>query len=179
MNKDYPAKYESRFTLTDGREVFLRPILQTDERLIVDLLNKLSPDSVYLRFLRPVTELPPELLHQLTHINYTSNFALAALAREAGRDVLVAVARYGSDSESGCTDLAIAVRDDWQKCGLGRTMLARILAIGAGHGITRFESVMDSTNRAMKHLLSKLDYTVNYDYRGGAAQVEIQTQKRK
>ena len=42
FSKGYPAQYESRLTLKNGREVFLRPVLQTDGDLLVDLFNKLS-----------------------------------------------------------------------------------------------------------------------------------------
>ncbi len=42
---NYPSQYESRITLKGGREVFLRPVLETDAPLLVDLFNKLSPES--------------------------------------------------------------------------------------------------------------------------------------
>jgi acetyltransferase len=173
MNNVYPAQYETSLHLKDGRVVFLRPILQTDEYLIVDLLNKLSPDAVYLRFLRPVSSLPDELLHQLTHINYTTNFALVAAVEEDGRPALIAVARYGYDPDEQVTDFAIVVRDDWQRSGLGKFMLGGLFAIGREHGVTRFMSIVDSTNRAMKQVLRELGCTVKYSYKGSATQVEV------
>ena len=42
VGKGYPAQYESLLKLKDGREVFLRPVLQTDGDLLVALFNKLS-----------------------------------------------------------------------------------------------------------------------------------------
>jgi acetyltransferase len=173
MNENYPAQYESLLTLKNGREVFLRPILQSDEYLIVDLLNKLSADSIYLRFLRPVSVLPEELLFQLTHINYASNFALVAVIEEDEKDSIIAVARYGYDPEGRVTDFAIVVRDDWQHYGLGKFLLKKIFAIGKEQGVSRFVSIIDSTNNTMKQTLRQLDYTVKYSYRGGATQVEI------
>jgi len=175
MKSVYPAQYETRLQLKGGRSVFLRPILQTDEYLIVDLLNKLSPDAIYLRFLRPVHTLPEELLHHLTHINYTTNFALVATIEEDGRPALIAVARYGYDPDERVTDFAIVVRDDWQRCGLGRFMLERLFAIGREHGVTRFVSIIDSTNRAMKQVLRELGFSVKYSYKGSATQVEVLT----
>lgn len=172
-HEDYPVEYESRLTLKNGREVFLRPILQTDEHLIVDLLNKLSADSIYLRFLRPLNSLPEELLFQLTHINYKSNFALVAVIQEDGKDSIIAVARYGYDPQEKVTDFAIVVRDDWQHCGLGKFLLSTLFAIGRKHGIFRFVSFVDSTNQIIKQLLRKLGYSVKYSYRKGSTQVEV------
>jgi len=171
--EDYPAQYESRITLKNGKEVFIRPILQTDEYLLVDLLNKLSADSIYLRFLRPLNSLPEKLLFQLTHINYKSNFALVAVVQEDGKDSIIAVARYGYDPEEKVTDFAIVVRDDWQHYGLGKFLLSTLFTIGRKHGIFHFVSFVDSTNQIIKQLLRELCYTVKYSYRKGSTQVEV------
>lgn len=173
VNEGYPAQYESRFTLKDGREVSLRPILQTDEHLIIDLLNKLSADSIYLRFLRPIKTLPEELLFQLTHINYKSNFALVALIQEDGKDSIIAVARYGYNSEDNATDFAIVVRDDWQHCGLGAFLLTKIFTIGKEHGVSRFVSLIDSKNHTMKRILRNIGYRVKYSFKTGFTQVQV------
>lgn len=173
LNKGYPAQYEDRFKLQSGKEVLIRPIVLTDEHLIVDLLNKLSPDSIYLRFLRPVKTLPEELLYHLTHLDYQNNFALAALIREDEKDAIIAVARYGYDPEEQVTDFAIVVRDDWQHHGLGKFLLAKIFAIGREHGIFRFVSIVDSTNHVMKQILRELGCTVKYSYKKGSTQVEV------
>jgi acetyltransferase len=173
FNEGYPTQYESRLTLKNGRKVFLRPLLQTDENLIVDLFKKLSSDSIYLRFLRPLNALPEDLLFQLTHIDYNNKFALVAVIQEDGKDSIIAVARYGYDPEDDVTDFAIVVRDDWQHYGLGKSLLLKIFAIGKEHGISRFVSIIDSTNKIIKQILRELGYTVKYFYRKGSTQVEV------
>lgn len=172
-NKSYPAQYESRLTLKNGKQVFVRPVVQSDEPLIVDLLNKLSPDSIYLRFLRPVKTLPKELLIQLTHLDYRKNFALAVVIREDEKDTIIAVARYGYDPDLNVTDFAITVRDDWQRCGLGEALLTKLFAIGKEHGISCFVSLIDSTNHTMKHLLRKMRCSLRYAYRNGCTEVAV------
>ena len=129
FNKGYPAQYEGWLTLKNGKTVFIRPILQTDERLIVDLFNKLHDDSIYLRFLTPLNALPKDLLFRSTHIDYNKNFALAAVIREDGKDAIIAVGRYGYDPKDNVTDFAIVVRDDWQHNGLGKSLLGEILPL--------------------------------------------------
>lgn len=173
MNQGHLAQYETRMVLKNGKTVLVRPVLHTDEPLIVGLLGKLSSDSIYLRFLRPVRTLPKELLFHLTHLDYQSNFALAAVIREDEKDAIIAVARYGYDPQEHLTDFAIVVRDDWQHCGLGKQLISRIFAIGREKGISRFVSIVDSTNHAMKRILRKVDYTVNYSYEKGFTQVEV------
>jgi acetyltransferase len=178
-NQEDLAQYETRLALKNGKTVLVRPVLQTDEPLIVDLLNRLSSDSIYLRFLRPVRTLPKELLFHLTHLDYQSNFALAAVIREDEKDAVIAVARYGFDPREHLTDFAIVVRDDWQHFGLGKQMLSRIFAIGREQGISRFVSIVDSTNISMKRMLRGLDCAVNYSYEKGFTQVEVLVEEQK
>lgn len=173
LNNRYPAQYETRMALKNGKTVLVRPVMRRDEPLILDLLDKLSSDSIYFRFLRPVKTLPKKLLFHLTHLDYQDNFALAAVIREDEKDAFIAVARYGYDPREHLTDFAIVVRDDWQHYGLGKWMLSRIFAIGREQGIFRFVSIVDSTNHTMKRTLRGLDYTVYYSYEKGFTQVEV------
>lgn len=173
FNDNYPALYESRLTLKNGREVFIRPVRPTDDNFILDLFNKLGYDSIYMRFLSPLSVLPEDLLFRSTHIDYNTSFALAAVIREDGQDSFIAVVRYGYDSEENVTDFAIVVRDDWQGLGLGKSLLAKIFNIGKEHGIHRFVSIIDSANHVMKHIVRNLGYTVKYSYKTGATKVEI------
>jgi GNAT superfamily N-acetyltransferase len=175
---NYPAQYESWLTLKNGREVFLRPVRETDEPLILDLFSRLSADSIYLRFLRPLHYLSQEMLHHFTHLNYSSSFALAALVDETERDVeranaIISIARYAYDPDEQMTELAIAVRDDWQHVGLGKPLLKRIVDIGKEHGITRFSGMLVPQNRIIIQILTDLGYTVSYCLKEGIYKVEI------
>ncbi len=163
----------NRLTLKNGKEVFLRPILQTDGPLIIDLFSKLSPQSIYLRFLRHLHSLPEEMLYHFTHIDPEKEFALAAAIKEDGKEIIIAVGRYAYDPGEDITDLAVAVRDDWQHVGLGKPLLATIINIGRSHGISHFVSMMDPQNRIIKQIISELGCEVKYYPRDGHLQVEI------
>ncbi len=173
MKGRYPSQYESRVVLKNGEEVFIRPVRDTDGPLILDLFNRFSPRSVYQRFLSRLDKLPDDLLYHLTHLDYDSEFALAALIRENEKDAIIAVARYAHDAKDDFTDLAIAVRDDWQNLGLGQALLLKLVAIGKEHGISRYVSMMDPQNTIIKQTLQKLGYAVKYSFRSGFYEVEI------
>ncbi|MBN2515254.1 MAG: GNAT family N-acetyltransferase [Deltaproteobacteria bacterium] len=169
----YPSQYESRLTLKNGSEVFLRPILNTDGPLLVELFNMLSPQSVYFRFLSSLKALSEALLYQFTNINYDSAFALVAVVKEDGKNVIIAVGRYAFDPQDNVTDLAVAVRDDWQHLGLGKSLLQKIITIGKEHGISRFVCTIHPQNDAIKQTFKTLGYEVKYSLRGAYNLVEI------
>ena len=120
------GRHEFRGILKTGKEVFLRPIRSSDGHLLVDLFNRMSAQSVYLRFLRRLDTLSENMIHQFLKINYHSDFALVAVVKEDEKDTIVAVGRYGYDPEEDSTDLAVAVRDDVQGEGLGELMLSKV-----------------------------------------------------
>ncbi len=169
----YPHHHEGRLLLRNGRAVFLRPIRPTDGLLLVDLFNRISPESRYLRFLGHITDLTEQMLYHFTHVDYVTEFALAAVVEEEGEETIIAVARYAVDAEEGIADLAVAVRDDWQRLGLGTSLLSRIIVIGKEHGICRFGSMMAPENDVVKRILRDLGYTVSYRFQDGSYRVEI------
>jgi acetyltransferase len=169
----YPSQYESRLTLKDGRHVFLRPILRTDRDLIFNLFNRISPESLYMRFLKHYRVLPEDMLYHFTHLDYASRFALVAVVDEGGKDAIIAVGRYAHDPQEDLTDLAIVVRDDWQNLGLGKSLLMKIIDVGKEHGFRRFVSMMDPGNTVIRQTLSRLGYEVDYSLQNGVFQVEI------
>jgi acetyltransferase len=166
-------QYESRLILKNGAEVLVRPVVPSDARLLVDLFNKMSPRSRYLRFMTNIQELSEGLLHQFTHLDYHASFAIACFVETDGHNEIIAVARYSLDPDEHIADLGVAVRDDWQHLGIGKSLLAKIITIGKEHGISRFGSMMDPQNHIMKKTLRESGYQVKYFFRGGSYQVEI------
>lgn len=172
-NGSYPRQYESRLNLKDGKEVFIRPVLCTDGPLLVDLFNRMTPQSIYLRFLWRLPALPEDMLHRFTHVDYKTEFALVAVVEEEGKKAVIAVARYSFERDENTTDLAVAVRDDWQGRGLGKPMLAKLVEIGKEQGISRFSSMMAPENNAIRKILCGLGYDVRLSRRSGYLHVEI------
>lgn len=170
---NYPTQHESWLTLKNGKTVFLRPIMPTDEHLVVGLFQKLSPESLYFRFLMRLDALPKDILYRFTHVNYNTEFALVAIIEEDGKDAIIAIARYGHTPHEILPDIAIAVRDDWHHFGLGKALFKKLVEIGKEHGIYRFGGMIDPQNKIILQTLSELGYTVKYALKSGIFQVEI------
>lgn len=166
-------QYESLLKFKNRQELLLRPIMVLDRHLLVDLFNRMSTQSVYFRFLRPLKTLPENMINRLLTIDYHSSFAMVAVLKENGKDAIISIGRYGYDPDEHGTDLAVAVRDDWQQLGLGKIMLLKIVNIAIEHGITNFIGMMDPQNTVIKKLLVTLGYKVKYSMESGFCRVEI------
>ena len=84
----YPVEYEEWITLKDGSVLFLRPIKPTDGPLILDFFQKLSPETIYFRFLTHLDRLQPEFLKHLVEIDYETHFTLVLSSMRRERNPL-------------------------------------------------------------------------------------------
>lgn len=166
-------EHEEWVVLRNGMKVFLRPITPEDGSLLVDLFNKLSPHSIYLRFLRHLHTLPEEWVYRFTHVNYRSDFALAGILNEDVGESCIAVARYHYNPLTERSDLAIAVRDDMQNLGLGSIMLAKLVGIAIKNGILHFEGTLDPQNAISMKILSKLGLKMKTFMKGTLCYIEL------
>lgn len=169
----YPSRYEGIVILKDGRKVFSRPILPSDGPLLKGLFERLSPQSRYQRFLVTLKSLSLDMIYNFTHVDYESRCAIVALIEEEGKDAIIAVARYAYDPIEKNTDVAVAVRDDWQQMGLGKQLLKEIIQIGRDHGIKCFVAVADSQNLAIKHIFTELGLDVEFFSGGGYLKILV------
>lgn len=138
VNGKYPTSYEYWLTLSNGEKIFVRPILPSDKNLVIEFFDRLSPESVYHRFLQQLKSLPKDILYRFTHVNYPSEFALVGLTKEEGKDAIVAIARYAYITRHENTEFAVTVRDDWQHQGIGTALLKKVFDVAKENGITHF-----------------------------------------
>jgi hypothetical protein len=87
----------STFITTDGRGVIIRPILESDADLLVELFYRLSANSIWLRFHTSAGhQVPIERVWQeakrLTHLDPQCQAALVAIAPKANKTHIVGAA---------------------------------------------------------------------------------------
>jgi GNAT superfamily N-acetyltransferase len=132
--------------LSDGTEVFIRPIQPSDKAMLAAGLTRLSEATVQKRFLGPKPKLTKGELRYLTEVDGLDHHALVAVV-PAWDGAIVAVARsIRLVDQPADAEAAIVVADDLQGKGLGKA-LARMLADHArANGIRRIHATMLSQN---------------------------------
>ena len=148
-----------------GRAVALRSIRQSDAALLVDLLERLSPEARRLRFMMPVNDMPAEVVwreaRRLAAVDPDRGLALVATAREDGRERIVGVARLYYADDPGDAEFALVVRDDYQGEGLGRALLERLVALGRARGLRRLQGLTLAENTAVRRLIQTIGLPVD------------------
>jgi GNAT superfamily N-acetyltransferase len=132
-----------------GAELCIRQVRPDDKRLIAEGIERLSPESRYRRFFRPLDRLSERDLVYLTEIDHTDHEALAAI--DPGSGALVGVARYVRGAEPHLAELSVAVGDPWQRRGVATALLERLVERAREAQITHFVAlVLDENVEAIK-----------------------------
>ena len=76
---DYPTRWEADVVLADGGTVHVRPIRPDDGDRLRALHDRLSPETIYLRFFSPVPKLSDSMVERFTHVDYVDRLALVAM----------------------------------------------------------------------------------------------------
>jgi len=86
--------------------------------------------------------------------------ALAATTMLGGAETLIGVARYVLDEDKQSAEFAIVVADPWQGRGIGRRLLARLIAVARRRGVPRLYGDILRINRPMLELVRKLGFVL-------------------
>jgi len=156
----YPFELVESHRLKGGRLVLIRPIHPQDETLVQSFVRGLSPRSRYFRFHNAIRELDPRMLHAATHVDYRRHLALIAEWFDGDAEVEIGAARYFVRKDGTTAEFAIAIADAWQRQGLARHLLQRLMAIAEQRGLERFEGDVLEENHAMAGLALDLGFEV-------------------
>lgn len=163
-----------------GKRVRIRHIVAGDAPLLVDLNRKLSPRTKWLRFFTPVG-IPEERLWdeatRLSDLDPLVHAALVAAIDEGGQEQAVAVARLIRDGAlADSAEVAIVVRDDFQREGIGRTIFDLLVQVALVQGIKTLYAITLPENLGMQRLARGVGLPVSVRIQDGEMTITIHLQ---
>ena len=144
-------------TLKDGKKITIRAIRPDDANDLQDAFQRLSIQSIYLRFLSFKKELPDEEARYLATVDYTSRMAFVAVSKENEHEIVVGVARYAmlDPSNPEVAEAAVVVSDEYQGLGLGKRLLLRLVIYARAKGIRCIRGNLQIGNDRMLLLVKR------------------------
>jgi acetyltransferase len=159
-------------TLRSGETVLIRPIRPDDKQRLVDVLERLGPESRYRRFFSAMPELRIAQLRYLTELDHHAHEALVAVDSETGQ--ALGVARFvRSADDPVAAEVAVAVVDDWQRRGLATALLDRLSARAREEGVVRFIAAVLTENQSALDLFRRLGRTRATGFEAGVVELSI------
>ncbi len=160
--RPYPTQYERHTRLSDGAEILIRPIRPEDEPLLVQFHQALSDRSVYLRYfhwMKLEQRVDHERLTRMCFIDYNRQMALLALADSSSAAPAIAgVARLVKAHHSNEAELAVIVRDGFQRRGIGMELVRQLLEFARDEQIHTITASVLRENGPMQKVFRRLGF---------------------
>ncbi len=153
--RPYPAELEVKLTLADGRELTVRPIRPDDEPMIKDMFYSFSEQTKYLRYHGTLKSLPHNRLQVFCNVDYDAEMALVVMHGEGGQAEIIGVGRYLTTPGTRTAEMAFAIRDDWQRQGLGTHLFQQLVGIASRSGIRQFHADVLPQNSGMLKIFDR------------------------
>jgi acetyltransferase len=162
--RPYPTQYVSPWKLKNGKPVTIRPIRPEDEPLMVKFHEGLSEESVYHRYfssLKLTQRIAHERLTRICFNDYDREIALVVERKdEKGSNEILGVGRLSKAHDRDDGEFAIIVSDRWQKHGLGKELLKRLVQIARDEKLSRLSAIILAENRSMIHVAQKAGFKI-------------------
>jgi len=128
------AKYSAVALLRNGRQIEIRALKRDDQADLLGAVERTSPQSLYRRFFGAKRHFSKKEIEFFVNVDFVSHVALVATVEEGNRTVIVGGGRYVI-VQPGTAEVAFAVVDQYQKQGVGGTLLRHLAAIARGAGL--------------------------------------------
>jgi acetyltransferase len=161
----YPMQYTSQWKTKGGLPVVVRPIRPEDEPLMVKFHEKLSEQTVYLRYFH-MENLTSRVAHgrlmKKCFIDYDREMALVMDHHDfkSGEREILAVGRLTRDPGSKDAEVSVLVADPWQKQGLGSELVKRLIGIARDQGLAKVIANIMPQNIGMRALADRFGFQV-------------------
>jgi acetyltransferase len=162
-------------TLRDGSKVTLRPIQPDDADSLQATFLRLSPQSIYYRFMSYKKVLTDAEARHLAQVDYRTHMAFVAIYEEEAGPVVVGVSRYAllDPAQPNLAESAVVVTDDFQHRGLGGVLLDRLVRYARTQGVRYFRGIILLENQRIIDIVTKAGMPYEKRYTEGHYDITI------
>jgi acetate---CoA ligase (ADP-forming) len=163
------SRFAHDAVLKDGRTVHIRPITSDDADKLWEMWQRLSPETIRLRFFGP-RSMDREGIRFFTDLDMEERFAL--VAETAGR--IVGVSRFDRlPEEPGNAEFAVIVEDAEQGRGVGTALLRALVEPAEAMGVTGFVGEVLRENSRMIRMMRDAGLSPAFSDYGGVVHTEF------
>ncbi len=167
-------EYVGDEVLHDGSPVRIRAIRPDDKVRLLEHFAGLGARSRYFRFFGNKRALTDDDLIRFSELDFDRHVGLAATIRHNGSERFIAVGRYFRTELLSQAEIAVAVLDEYQGCGIGPLLIRHLAHLAHANGITRFEANVLGDNHRMLALLRHSGCIIHHTNNAGVVHFTLQ-----
>lgn len=158
--------------IQDGVSVRIRPVLPNDIPSILEMHQRISPNSLYLRYLSLNVPSAQDLEFQCS-LNGSVGIGIVATIGEAQQQVIATACCLVDPNDPTRGEPAILVEDRYQGCGLGKKMLEYFYKIASQMGLDTIVCHTDPSNLPILKLVKSSGLRYQTRYMDGLREITI------
>ncbi len=141
--------YNEHVLLKNGQGVQLKPATNNDILLVESFMKRISQESLRMRFMASMSEVPDKIIHELCGGDFTQTGCLLALTGEDSDTKVVGLGNYISTGNGRTAEVAFLIEDEYQGRGIGTLLLERLAGLAAANGFIELEAEVLPDNQPM------------------------------
>ena len=164
MNRKFNlTNLEIPWQLNDGRQVLLRPLMPSDRKRLKRGFKLMSSESLYFRFLTPMSKLSSIYLKYLTNIDQEDHVAWGAIDPAEPDFPGFGVGRFIRLPDSPETaEVALTIIDACQKKGLGTLLLGVLYLMAERNHVQKLQATVQAENKGVLKLMSNFNVSASF-----------------
>ena len=148
------------FQTDDGRAYALRRVMPTDTERLYEFMCGLSERTRCAVFHEPQRPFSDDVARlevaRVLAASADDHVSLIVTETHGATEVAVALAELACDRSSDTGEIAVVVRDDWQRKGIGTFLLGQLVRIAHEDGLAYLRADLFADNYPMRRLLYAL-----------------------
>ena len=158
VNGVYPVALETFRTTRSDLNILLRPVKIGDEPLMKDFFYALSSESMYRRFMSVRMDMPHERLQEFGVVDYANSMMILAIVEGDGKETIAAIGQYEINDKVHTAEVALVVKDIYQKMGVGHDVLIYLTRLARRRGLLGFTAEVLIENKPMLDLFKDMGF---------------------
>ncbi|WP_436792081.1 bifunctional acetate--CoA ligase family protein/GNAT family N-acetyltransferase [Yinghuangia sp. YIM S10712] len=163
-----PASPDRHALAADGTMLRLAPAATSDEPSVRALFERLSPESLHMRFFGGSQRAATDTARRICAVDAPGAGALLAWHGGAA----IGAAEFYSTAP-GEAELAVTVADDWHHRGVGTLLIEHLIDVARAQGVRFWTADVLSGNRAMLRVLQDMGLPLHRTVKSGVVTAVI------
>lgn len=176
VNADSIKSYRAEETLFDGRVMHIRSLQPHDREAIIEGMKRLSPESLFFRFMAVRHQLSEKEISYFTELDFVNHVGLVATLEVDGVETQVGGGRYivvDPDAEVRHAELAFIVDDAYHGLGIGTHLFHHLEKLAKLQGISYFDADVHLANKKMIDVFNHLGLPITKSREGNLLHIEL------
>ncbi len=165
--------FREHVLLKDGTGVLLRPATPEDVPLVERFMRTLSPESLRMRFMVSMSEVPRSVVEDLCSGDFKEKGCLLAITGEGDEARCIGLGNFVGMGNGRSAEVAFLVGDEFQGKGISTAILERLAGLAAANGYVELEAEVLPENQPMINVFKSSGFQVHQVWDSGAVHIEL------